>query len=112
MSNQGNHGRDKKTQPTWRDVSAGLNALEEEYGGLCLIEMDVEGARGATGALWVRVKLYEGWSVAESRPKHVAQALWPSNSVREMPSLLLRLIHSIDHMAEAQRRADAQGLPF
>jgi hypothetical protein len=112
MANQGNHGRDKGTQPTWRDVSAGLEAIEKEYAGLCVVEMDVEGTWGSTGALWVRVKLFEGWNQLANGPKHVAQALWPSHSVKEMPSLLVRLIHSVDHMADAQRRAEQKGLPF
>jgi hypothetical protein len=112
MANQGNHGRDKGGKPTWEDVGKGLEWLEREYGGHAECSIDVEGTRGGSGAFWVYVKLYAQWGYYSEPPKHVARSLWPCNQHRELASLVFKLIHSVDHMADAQRSAEQRGLPF
>jgi hypothetical protein len=112
MTRRNNHADERTGKPTWRDVGAGLAALEKEYGGHAEITVDREGCRGTGDAIWVYAKLYSGWSTFGDRPRHVARALWPSNQHKEFVGLVFRLIHQLDHMADAGRRADADELPF
>lgn len=74
--------------------------------------MDREGVKGVGEAMWVYVKLYAGFKVLDAKPVHVARQLWPSLAYRDLSSLVFRLIHSIDHMAAAQRQAEQADLPF
>lgn len=109
----GNHGPQKDTRAVnWPDVAATIEALEREYGGLVKLQIDREGAKGATAALWVRGLLYRGWSDYNERPIDVVSALWPTAQCRTMAGLAFRLMHQLDHAAEARRRAEGSDLPF
>jgi hypothetical protein len=93
-------------------VAAVIEALEREYGGLVKLQVDREGARGGTEALWVRAIAYRGWSDFGERPLDVATKLWPSNAHRTMAGMQFNLLHSLDHMLDARRRAEGEDLPF
>ena len=112
MANQGNHGRDKGSQPTWRDVAKGLEYLEREYGGHAQVVMDKEGAERLAEGMFIYVELFGDFNPATGIPVHVARAVWPTMAHKEMASMVLRLIHSCDHMADAARRAKSDGRMF
>lgn len=96
----------------WTDIAATIEALEREYGGLAKLTVDREGVRGATAGLWVRASLYRGWGDMHERPLDVCSALWPTNASRTMAGLCFRLLHQLDHAADARRRAESSELPF
>jgi len=109
----GNHGPQKDTRAVnWADVAATIEALEREYGGLVKIQIDSEGCRGGTKALWVRCLMYRGWDDRNERPVDVTVAHWPTIQVRTMAGLVFRLLHQLDHAADARRRAESEELPF
>jgi len=109
----GNHGPQKDTRAVnWVDVAATIEALEREYGGLVKLQVDREGAKGATPALWVRGLLYRGWSDHNERPQDVVASLWPNNQSRTMAGLCFRLLHQLDHAADARRKAEGEDYPF
>jgi len=111
MTRKGNHNDDKRSQPTWADVSATLQAVEACYGGHVEVCFDVEGTRGAADQMWVYAKLYRSFQVVEEKPVDVVRALWPTGQCREMPSLVFRLLHQLDHAADARQRAEREGRP-
>lgn len=109
----GNHGPQKDTRSVnWPDVAMMIEALEKEYGGLVKLQVDREGARGGTSALWVRALAYPGWADFGERPLDVAANLWPSNAHRTMAGMAFNLLHSLDHMLDARRRPAEGELPF
>jgi hypothetical protein len=113
MAKYGNHGPQKDTRAVnWADVTALIKALELEYGGLVKITMDCEGASGRNDAMWIRASLYSGWADQSTRPSDVMSALWPTNASRTMAGLVFRLLHQLDHAAEARRKAESEDLPF
>ena|SRR5215468_925168 len=112
MARQDNHARTSAAQPDWKDVGNALRAVELSWEGHCEVCIDVEGARNVSGAVWVYVKLWDGWAPARGTPTHVARSLWPTVSCKTMAALVFRLIHQVDHMADAAARAQAEGLPF
>ena len=112
MASQGNHGPAGPGKPSWGDVAAMIGWLEATYGGHVEITMDVEGVGGRVGAMWVYAKLWVDWAPATNRPQHIARQLWPTYGAKEMPALCFRLLHSLDHMADAERRAGSEELPF
>jgi len=109
MANQGNHGYDKKSQPTWLDVATTIRAIEATYGGHVEVSIDMEGASSATGAMWIYAKLYRGWITHGTAPVDVVRGLWPRNDCREMPSYMFRLLHQLDHSADARVRSERGG---
>jgi len=106
VASKGNHNNERGSQPTWTDVTATLRALEACYGGHVEVCFDVEGTGGASGAMWVYAKLYRGFRVVEERPVDVVRSVWPTAACREMPSLVFRLLHQLDHCADARLRAE------
>jgi len=109
----GNHGPQKDSRAVnWTDVARTIEALEKQYGGLVKVQIDREGCRGGTEALWVRAMAYEGWNDMGERPIDVAAGLWPNNSCRTMAGMVFRLLHSLDHMLDARHRRGADELPF
>lgn len=109
----GNHGPQKDSRSVnWVDVATVIEALEREYGGLVKLQIDREGARGGTAALWVRGLAYEGWNDFGERPLDVAARLWPSNAHRTMAGMAFNLLHSLDHMLGARRKVRDGDLPF
>jgi len=112
MANQGNHGRDKGSQPTWEDVGRMMHWLEQEYGGHVELSVDSEGIRNNAGYFWVYAKMWGDFAPFGKRPVHVARSVWPCIEAKQLSSLAFRLMHSLDHMAEAQRGAEGRGLPF
>lgn len=112
MARQGNHGPSDSRAVNWSDVSRTIEALEREYGGLVKLTMDREGARNSGEALWIRAGLYTGWADLHERPIDVCAALWPTHAVRTMSGLCFRLLHQLDHAADARKRAESDGLPF
>jgi hypothetical protein len=89
-----------------------IEALEREYGGLVKLQIDREGCRNAGDKLWVRAMLYSGWADHQARPLDVCAALWPTMAVRTMAGLTFRLLHQLDHAAEARKRSSEDDLPF
>jgi hypothetical protein len=112
MTRRGNHADERGARPGWRDVAECLAWLEKTYAGHVEVSMDREGEGENQGAMWVYVKLWAGFAPFGARPVHVARALWPSNTCKEMASLVFRLAHQVDHMADAERRARGDDLPF
>jgi hypothetical protein len=112
MSRAKNHADEPISTPTWEDIAEGLGGLEREYGGHAEVCMDKEGVRGSVKGLWVYVKLYANYQVWGTQPKHTARSLWPTRAHKTMTGCILKLIHSVDHMADAQRRAELEDLPF
>jgi len=110
MARHGNHGPSDTRSVNWTDVAAMIEGLEREYGGLVKLTIDRDGVRGATAGLWVRASLYAGWSDHGERPMDVCAALWPTNASRTMAGLSFRLLHQLDHAADARRRSE--DLPF
>jgi len=109
----GNHGPQKDSRAVnWADVAVVIEALEKQYGGLVKLQVDREGARGGSTALWIRGMAYEGWSDFGERPLDVAAALWPNNACRTMAGQAFRLLHSLDHMLDVRHRAGSSDLPF
>jgi hypothetical protein len=109
----GNHGPQKDSRAVnWADIGPGIEALEREYGGMVKLQIDREGCRGGTPALYVRIMAYSGWADFGERPIEVWSATWPTNAHRTMAGLLLRGIHSMDHMLSERRRVREEGLPF
>lgn len=110
---QGNHGPQKDSRAVnWADCARTIEALEKQYGGLIKLQVDREGARGGSEALWVRAMAYEGWSDQGERPIDVATLLWPTFACRTMAGACFRLLHSLDHMLDARHRADDHDVPF
>jgi len=108
-----NHNTRKDSRGVnWTDVAATIEALEREYGGLVKLTVDREGVRGATEGLWVRASIYTGWADLHQRPIDVCSALWPTNASRTMSGLCFRLLHQLDHAADARRKASEDDLPF
>lgn len=109
----GNHGPTKDTRAVnWVDVAALIEALEREYGGLVKVQLDREGTRGGTEAIWVRALAFKGWCDHKERPTDVVAAVWPTNSARTMAGLVFRLVHQLDHAMQARRKAESEELPF
>ena len=112
MPRQPNHGRDAQHEPTWANIGETIQWLEATYGGHVQVVVDTEGTRNASGALWVRAMLYRGFQVHGERPVDVVAALWPTNKHRTMTGLMYRLLHQLDHAADARMRAEQEELPF
>lgn len=109
----GNHGPQKDSRAVnWIDVAATIEALEKQYGGLVKLQIDREGCRGATAALWVRALAYPGWSDLGERPLDVSAQLWPTNACRTMAGIVFRGLHSLDHMLDMRHRSGSEELPF
>jgi len=96
----------------WPDVAAMIEALERQYGGLVKLQVDREGCRGMSSALWVRALAYPGWSDFGERPLDVAAKVWPSHAHRTMAGMQFNLLHSLDHMLDARHRSDGEDVPF
>lgn len=105
MANRGNHNADKTPQPGWEDVATTLAALEHTYGRHVEICIDREGARGASGAMWVYAKAYRRWTTTEA-PLDVTRALWPQSFCKTMPALMFRLLHQLDHAMDARNKEE------
>jgi len=101
-----NHNDERTPQPQWKDVAMLIEALEKHYGNHVEISFDREGCRGGSEALWVYAKMYDGWTTVKA-PRDVIRSLWPSNSHKTMPGMLTRLLHQLDHAADARERAEA-----
>jgi hypothetical protein len=112
MARQGNHGGRDTRSVNWSDVAMVIEALEQQYGGLVKLQVDREGCRGGSEALWVRALAYEGWSDFGERPVDVSTQLWPSNACRTMAGMCFRGLHSLDHMLDARHREDKGGRAF
>lgn len=111
MPRKGNHNDEKGRQPTWVDVSATMRALEACYAGHVEVSFDLEGTRGASGTMWVYAKLYRGFKTVAEGPVDVVRAVWPSATCKEMPSMVFRLLHQLDHCAEARLKAEREARP-
>jgi len=109
MTRKGNHNDDRSRQPQWSDVTATMQAVEACYGGHVEVCFDLEGTRNAAGQMWVYAKLYRSFTTLAERPMDVVRALWPTLQCREMPSLVFRLLHQLDHVADARLRAEREG---
>jgi hypothetical protein len=96
----------------WFDIASTIEALEKQYGGLVKLQIDREGARGGTGALWVRALGYDGWADQAVKPLDVCALLWPTNACRTMAGACFRLLHQLDHAADARMRAEEAERPF
>lgn len=112
MARQGNHGPKDTRAVNWTDVALCVEQIEQQYGGLVKIWFDREGVRGGTAALWVRVGLYAGWADHGEKPRDVVAGVWPNNASRTMAGMIFRLLHQLDHAADARARAEAEDLPF
>jgi len=112
MPRQGNHGERDTRSVNWVDVASMLQSLHNAYEGLFIIVYDIEGARNAAGALWVRVLYYpDGKSVGKAQ--HVVCKLWPSNAHRTMAGMVFNLLHSMDHVVDQWLRSKAgSDVPF
>lgn len=75
------------------------------------VSFDVEGAGGASGALWVYAKLYKDFRPMAQGPTDVVRTLWPTHKCKEMPSLVFRMLHQLDHAADARIRAEREARP-
>jgi len=105
----GNHGPKSDTRSVnWSDAARTIEAIERQYGGLVKLQIDREGARGGSEALWVRALAYEGWTDVGERPIDVATRLWPSSINRTMAGMVFQLLQSLDHMLDARHRASEQ----
>jgi hypothetical protein len=104
-------GRDTRSV-NWPDVAATIEALEKEYGGLVKLTIDREGVRGTGAALWVRASIYSGWADLSVKPTDVCACLWPTSASRTMAGLTFRLLHQLDHAADARRKTERSDLPF
>lgn len=109
----GNHGPQKDTRAVnWVDVAGVIEALERQYGGLVKLQIDREGARGGSAALWVRALAYPGWSDQGERPSDVTALLWPTSACRTMAGACFRLLHQLDHALDARHRSGGEEMPF
>jgi len=106
MPRRDNHNSEKGSQPTWADVSTTIRAIEATWAGHCEVSFDVEGTGGVAGALWVYVKLWRGFVVQGEKPVDVVRGMWPTSYCREMPSFVFRLLHQLDHAADARARSE------
>jgi len=112
MARYGNHGPADTRSVNWTDVAATIEALERTYGGLVKLQVDREGCRGGTSALWVRALGYRDWKDHSVTPLDVCTRLWPTNSHRTMAGLCFNLLHSLDHALDARHKAESEDIPF
>jgi hypothetical protein len=106
MPRANNHNDEKQRQPTWSDISLLLQQLEAEYGCHVEVSIDVEGTRGASGALWVYARAYEGWKTVEA-PRDVVRSLWPTHQHATMPGLMFRLLYQLGHCIDARLKQES-----
>lgn len=112
MARQGNHGEKDTRAVNWPDVASMLQSLHREYEGLFVVVFDVEGARNAAGALWVRVLHYPDGN-SRGMCQHSVCKLWPSNAHRTMAGMVFNLLHSMDHVVDQWQRSKAgSDVPF
>jgi len=112
MPRLGNHGQKDTRAVNWSDVSAMLQTLHRTYEGAFIVVIDVEGARNAAGAMWVRVLHYPDGNTRQMC-QHSVCKLWPSNAHRTLAGMVFNLLHSMDHVVgqwEAQRASE--DVPF
>lgn len=105
MARKNNHNDEKVPQPQWKDVAMLIEALEKHYGNHVEITFDREGCRGGSEAMWVYVKMYDGWTTVAA-PRDVVRTLWPTLQHKTMPGMLTRLLHQLDHAADAREKSE------
>lgn len=112
MARQGNHGKDDTRAVSWFDVSVMLQNLHNSYEGAFVVVMDIEGARKASGAIWVRVCHYADGNT-RGKAVNVVAKLWPNNQNRTMAGMVFQMLHSMDHVVDAYERGRAGAdVPF